>query len=217
MNKKIYFSLIALAFLSTGCEQKSDVTYKSANMTQEATSADDTQTDASVATQSDDTVDEVADTAKTTVEAVAEKTEEVTAPIVETAVATAATVKSAVTESVDTATETVSDVKEELSNEVEDAEEKVEQSVATVYEKGDPAKGQKLYLKKLKKRCGMNGAKFAAQHTQDEWDEIVENGKFAEEVQKICPDVTGFDEKWTSDIYGFCYEYASDSGNVPSC
>jgi len=81
----------------------------------------------------------------------------------------------------------------------------------------DVAKGQKLFSKKLKGACGMTGAKFAAKHTQDEWKEIKDAGKMAETVQTICPKMKKFKDKWSNDIYDFSYEYASDSGNVPSC
>ena len=79
------------------------------------------------------------------------------------------------------------------------------------------AKGQKLYAKKLKGACGFTGAKFAAKHTQSEWEEIKNAGKFTDEVKKICPKATNFKDKWANDVYDFSYEYASDSGNVPSC
>lgn len=80
------------------------------------------------------------------------------------------------------------------------------------------AKGQKLYSKKLKGACGFTGAKFAAKHTQDEWETIKNAGKFGDEVVKICPKMKGkFKDKWSNDIYDFSYKYASDSGNVPSC
>ncbi len=83
----------------------------------------------------------------------------------------------------------------------------------------DPAKGQKLYLKKLKKACGINGAKMSAKHTQDEWEAIKNDGKLEDEIIKICPKVKkGYlKDKWMNDIYDFFYNYASDSGNVPSC
>ncbi|WP_200762900.1 cytochrome C [Nitrosophilus alvini] len=83
----------------------------------------------------------------------------------------------------------------------------------------DVTKGQRLFQKKLKKPCGMTGAKFAAKHTQDEWEEIYESGKFKEEVNKICPKVKpeAIKDKWVKHLFDFCYEYASDSGNVPSC
>jgi len=80
----------------------------------------------------------------------------------------------------------------------------------------DVKKGQKIYLKKLKAACGYSGAKFAHQHTQDEWEAIHEAGKFAEEVKKICPKAT-IKAKYVPDVYDFSYEYAKDSGNVPSC
>jgi hypothetical protein len=82
----------------------------------------------------------------------------------------------------------------------------------------DSAKGMKLYSKKLKEACGFTGAKFAATHTQDQWEEIKGAGKFGDEVKKICPKAAaGYQDKWTDDLYDFAYEFASDSGNVPSC
>ena len=81
----------------------------------------------------------------------------------------------------------------------------------------DPAKGQKLYLKKLKKPCGINGAKMAAKHTQDEWEELQEGGKLEDEIKKICPKVTDVKDRYLDDLFDFFYEYANDSGNVPSC
>ncbi|WP_201353756.1 cytochrome C [Hydrogenimonas urashimensis] len=82
----------------------------------------------------------------------------------------------------------------------------------------DAAKGQKVYSKKLKNACGFNGAKFAAKHSQDEWEELKEEGKFADEIKKICPRVNIESiKKYLDDLYDFAYEYANDSGNVPAC
>lgn len=80
----------------------------------------------------------------------------------------------------------------------------------------DIKKGQKIYLKKLKAKCGFSGAKFAHKHTQDEWENIKEAGKFGAEVTKICPKAK-LKPKYENDVYDFSYEYAKDSGNVPSC
>lgn len=80
----------------------------------------------------------------------------------------------------------------------------------------DVKKGQKIYLKKLKAPCSINGSQFAQKHTQDQWEAIQEAGKFADEVKKICPKAT-IKAKYIPDVYDFVYEYASDSGNVPSC
>jgi hypothetical protein len=86
----------------------------------------------------------------------------------------------------------------------------------------DVKKGQKMFLKKLKASCSAaginNGAKFAVKHTQDEWEAIKEAGKFADEIVKICPKASGkLKSKYENDVYDFSYEYASDSGKVPSC
>ena len=79
----------------------------------------------------------------------------------------------------------------------------------------DVAKGQKLYVKQLKAVCNMSGSDFAAKHSQDEWEEIYDAGKLNEEINNICG--TKLDEKLLPHIYDFAYEYANDSGNVPSC
>jgi hypothetical protein len=81
----------------------------------------------------------------------------------------------------------------------------------------DVAKGQKLYQKKLKKKCGFSGAKMAGLHSQFEWEDINDEGKLLEEIQKQCPKVKNLKEKYLEHLYDFFYEYANDSGNVPSC
>jgi len=92
-------------------------------------------------------------------------------------------------------------------------------AVVSTTASADAAKGQKLYSKKLKKACGMNGGKFAAKHTQDEWEKIKGAGKFADEIKAICPkaNVDKLKAKKLNNIYDFAYEFASDSGNVPAC
>jgi len=83
----------------------------------------------------------------------------------------------------------------------------------------DAAKGQKLYSAKLKDACGINGAKFAAKHTQDEWKALKDGGKFKDEIIKICPNVKADDlsDSVIQNVYDFSFDFASDSGNVPSC
>ena len=81
----------------------------------------------------------------------------------------------------------------------------------------DADKGQKIYSKKLKKVCGMNGGDFAAKHTQDEWTKIVKDNKLANEIKAVCGDKVSVKEKKLKDLGDFVIEFASDSGNVPSC
>lgn len=83
----------------------------------------------------------------------------------------------------------------------------------------DVAKGQKAFIKFLKEPCGMDGAKFALKHTQEEWKKIKAEGKAEEEIMKICPNVKAGDvkENLIEHIMDFSIEFASDSGNVPSC
>jgi len=83
----------------------------------------------------------------------------------------------------------------------------------------DAAKGQKLYTKKLKSACGITGAVVAGKHTQDEWTEINDAGKIADEIKTICPNVKdkSLKSKYLPHYFDFFREYGSDSGNVPSC
>jgi len=88
----------------------------------------------------------------------------------------------------------------------------------------DAAKGQKYYLKYMKSGSGMNGAKFAIQHTQAEWKVLFDGKaeKFVAEYAKKYPGLDSFlkgekFQKFMPDIKDFCIEFASDSGNVPSC
>ncbi len=80
-----------------------------------------------------------------------------------------------------------------------------------------PDKGHKIYLKTLKKSCGMNGAEIANKHTQGEWEELHDKGQLESEIKKICPKVKDIDDKLLPDLFDFLYEYGSDSGNIPSC
>lgn len=90
-------------------------------------------------------------------------------------------------------------------------------SLTTTVASADAAKGQKLFSKKLKKKCGMTGAKMAAKHSQSQWETIQENGTLIDEIKTICPKVTKVKEKYVPHFYDFFYEYANDSGNVPAC
>jgi hypothetical protein len=81
----------------------------------------------------------------------------------------------------------------------------------------DAGKGQKLYLKKLKKACGFNGAVMSAKHTQAEWEAV--KGNLADEIKKLCPNVkdSALKKSYLPHYYDFFHEFASDSGNVPAC
>jgi len=89
----------------------------------------------------------------------------------------------------------------------------------------DASKGQKYYLKFFKKKTGLNGAKFAVQHTQEEWKVLFANNaeKFIAEYSKAYPKMEKFltsdkfKSKYSKHIADFVIEYANDSGNVPSC
>ncbi|MCK9257171.1 MAG: cytochrome C [Sulfurospirillaceae bacterium] len=81
----------------------------------------------------------------------------------------------------------------------------------------DAAKGQKLYLKFLKGSCGMDGGTMATKHTQAEWKAIQDEGKLVEKLQEYCPNSKPLKDNFVPDVYDFLHNYASDSGNVPSC
>ena len=90
-------------------------------------------------------------------------------------------------------------------------------SLTATVASADVAKGQKLYSKKLKKACGFSGAKMASKHSQDEWE--AKHDTLADEIKAICPSVKdkSLKGKFLGHYYDFFYEYANDSGNVPSC
>lgn len=84
--------------------------------------------------------------------------------------------------------------------------------------------GQKSYLKMLKASFNMNGTKFAADHTVEEWTAL-----FADDAKGF---ILEYGEKYPKakailenpgnaaklqDIGDFAKEYANDSGQVPSC
>lgn len=88
----------------------------------------------------------------------------------------------------------------------------------------DVKKGQKIYLKTFKSKFHVSGAKFAAEHTQDEWEELFEDN--GEEFIKVYSEKYPKAEKFLKNpknwkklehVRDFVIEYASDSGNVPSC
>ena len=87
----------------------------------------------------------------------------------------------------------------------------------------DAAKGQKIYQKKLKETCGKSGGVFAASHTQMEWESAKDEGTLTEMMEAQCPSGKSFFEsgkfqkKYKSHLFDFVYDFASDSGNIPSC
>jgi hypothetical protein len=92
-------------------------------------------------------------------------------------------------------------------------------SMSSITASADVKKGQILYLKKLKKVCGMNGALMAEKHTMAEWESIYKSGKLPEEIKSVCPNVKdkSLREKYMQHYYDFLHEYAKDSGNIPAC
>lgn len=81
----------------------------------------------------------------------------------------------------------------------------------------DSAKGQKIFIKTMKKPCGFDGGTMAKKHTQAEWKAIQESGKLNDEMIKFCPKADPVKDRYVEHVYDFLYNYASDSGNVPSC
>ncbi len=89
----------------------------------------------------------------------------------------------------------------------------------TVPSNADVAKGQKLFKRKFRKSCRFSGVRFARKHTQDEWNDIYDAGKFPAESKKICPrlKLDKIKKSWWPHVYDFTYEYATGSAHVPSC
>ena len=81
------------------------------------------------------------------------------------------------------------------------------------------AKGQKIFKKKMRKYCGFSGVRFARMHTQDEWEELWEDGEFKNETKKLCPNLPlkKIKKSWWEHIYEFTYEYGAGGSHVPKC
>lgn len=81
----------------------------------------------------------------------------------------------------------------------------------------DVKKGHKIYKKRLHKSCQFPGSIFARKHTQDEWEELKENGKFKETVKTICPafELSRLNEKQWDDLYDFTYQFGI-GGEIPN-
>ena len=79
-------------------------------------------------------------------------------------------------------------------------------------------KGQKIFKKKFRKKCGFSGVRFARNHTQSEWENIYDKGKFPKEAKRLCPrlKVEKIKSSWWKHVYDFSKKYASD-GVVPKC
>jgi len=84
----------------------------------------------------------------------------------------------------------------------------------------NPEKGKKLYIGKIKKQLchKMAVKKFTQSHTQKEWKEMISNGAFEAELNRLCPDFgkNDFTEKQLANLGDAVINYASDSYNIPS-
>ena len=77
--------------------------------------------------------------------------------------------------------------------------------------------GQRIFKKKFRKYCRFSGVRFARKHTQIEWEEIWDKGKFKEETKRICPrlKLRKIRKSWWKHLYKFVYTYGSDGERVP--
>jgi hypothetical protein len=91
-------------------------------------------------------------------------------------------------------------------------------SIVPTVVSADAQKGQKLFKKKFRKKCGFSGVRFARNHTQHEWETIYSSGKFQNEAKNICPrlKLDKIKPSWWKHVYDFSVKYASD-GMVPKC
>ena len=90
-----------------------------------------------------------------------------------------------------------------------------ERDIATFYgelvDLGKESDGAKLYRENLQKDCNMvSGYAIASKKTKKEWEEIAKNGKIADTIKNICPNIK-FDNIWTPDIYEYLHKNAPTS------
>ena len=60
----------------------------------------------------------------------------------------------------------------------------------------DAGKGQKIFIKMMKKPCGFNGGVMAKKYTQAEWKEINDAGKLNDELLKQCPSAKPLNDRF---------------------
>jgi hypothetical protein len=78
--------------------------------------------------------------------------------------------------------------------------------------------GQKVFRKKLQRRCGYTAGHWAQKHTQTEWIAIQKTGNFKAELITMCPKTENIlKDKWMEPLYLFAKEYAQDTGKRPRC
>jgi len=94
--------------------------------------------------------------------------------------------------------------------------ETAKHSISKINKVGNPSKGQKIFAKKLKNICGVNGGVIAKKHTQDEWKKIIKDGKLSQTISSMCKGAQ-IKDKYLLDLGAFFIQFANDSGNIPSC
>ena len=78
--------------------------------------------------------------------------------------------------------------------------------------------GQKVFRKKLQRKCGYTAAYWAGQHTVKEWGFVGRGASFKEEFAHMCPKGEKvLKDKWIDSLHLFAIEYAKDTGNRPRC
>ena len=77
---------------------------------------------------------------------------------------------------------------------------------------------QKIFRKKLQRKCGYTASHWAQQHTKQEWESFQSKGMFKNELAHMCPKgMKVVKDKWMEPLYLFATEYAKDTGNRPRC
>ena len=78
--------------------------------------------------------------------------------------------------------------------------------------------GQKIFLTHIKPVCGVTGAEFAANYSQEEWEEIFDVGEFKKVLIQLCPKAEPiYNDEWEADLARFSHEYANDSDSISDC
>ncbi len=91
--------------------------------------------------------------------------------------------------------------------------------IFTVIAQADVIKGNKILTKIIHSGCDIPSTTLAMMHSQKEWKAIIESGKLAEEIKKLCPKVGEFptlSDKYAKDVSDFLEYYSNDSGAIPA-
>jgi len=117
-----------------------------------------------------------------------------------------------------------SNITQELNNtiieEIESNSTKESNNTQTIdqldIDEGNASKGEIIFKEKLEIDCNTTATEFAQKFSQEDWEDMGQDGTFKESIFKLCPKIkTYYDNNWTVDLYKFSYDNGNDCHDIP--